>query len=175
MHTVLFKYPRFYYVRDEVIALQQHFGLHQMSIQTNGSTDWNQSCGWLAKGNTEQMFSQIHEQLKGSEIHKYLEWLPFPVFRTRIMVMTPGRQYSIHKDPTRRLHLPLVTNEKAEFIFTEDEFRVHMPADGRLHVVDTRRSHTATNGGEQNRIHIVSVIPNEINLDQFLTDISASK
>lgn len=169
MHTILFKYPRFYYIRDEVIALQHHLGLRQISVQTNGSTDWNQSCGWLAKGNTEQMFSQIHEQLKGSEIHKYLEWLPFPVFRTRIMVMTPGRQYSIHKDPSRRLHLPLTTNPEARFIFTEERLNIHMPADGHIHVVDTRKMHTAVNNGSDVRIHIVSVIPNDVDINhEFL-------
>lgn len=169
MYRVLTSYPRFDEVRSEVIELQRSLGLNQISVQTDGSTDWNQSCGWLTYGRTERLFTNIHQELKGSEIHKYLEWLPFPVFRTRIMVMTPGRQYSIHKDPTRRLHLPLVTNPKAEFIFTEDDLRVHMPADGSIHMVDTRKSHTAVNGGEENRIHIVSVIPNEVDLDQFFT------
>jgi hypothetical protein len=169
MHQILSTYPRFAQVRDEVIELQQRLQLNQLSVQIAEcfSGDWEQSTGWLLKPKTELMFDTIHPELVGSELEKYIQWLPFPVFRTRIMVMVPGRQYTTHKDPTRRLHLPIVTNESARFLFPDDGIEFHMIGDGAVHAVDTRNSHTAVNNGQENRIHVVSVIPNDVELSQF--------
>lgn len=167
MYSILSTYPRFEQIKAEVISLQKRLQLNQISVQTNGSADWEQSAGWLKNGTTEVSFNQIHPELAGSEIDAYLKWLPFQVVRTRVMVMAPGRQYSVHKDPTWRLHLPLVTNEKAKFIFADENFSVHMPADGRLHLVDTRLMHTAVNDGDTDRIHLVSVVVDGSNLSQF--------
>lgn len=169
MHVLLSSYPRFEEVRAEVLDLQKRLALNQISVQVSSQfgSDWEQSTGWLLKPKSEMMFDEIHPDLAGSEIERYLAWLPFKVYRTRIMVMVPGRQYTTHKDPTRRLHLPLVTNESAKFIFPDDNLSFHMKGNGMIHMVDTRLSHTAVNEGDEHRIHIVSVIANDTVVDQF--------
>lgn len=76
--------------------------------------------------------------------------------RTRILVL-PGRtNYLWHKDNTKRLHIPLITNPHCFFIF-EDGI-VHFPADGRCYIADTRKYHNAMNSSVDTRIHIVGAI-----------------
>ncbi len=70
------------------------------------------------------------------------------------MNLAPKSCYSLHQDPTKRYHLVLKTNPQAFLIFAEAGL-FPIPADGRLYQVDTRRPHTAMNGGEENRVHLV--------------------
>ena len=78
------------------------------------------------------------------------------MYRTRVMNMPPRTCYTIHKDTTKRIHIPIITNEHCLFII--DKEIKHYPADGSYYLVDTTQYHTAVNASIQNRIHIVGVI-----------------
>lgn len=80
------------------------------------------------------------------------------MFRTRIMAMQSNSCYSYHQDPTMRIHIPLVTNDKC-FMVIDDEV-IRYPADGNHYVVDTTKMHTTVNGSPDVRIHIVGCINN---------------
>jgi hypothetical protein len=41
----------------------------------------------------------------------------------------------------------------------------HLPADGSVYFTDTRGYHTALNGGEQRRIHIVAAVAKSYETD----------
>ena len=64
--------------------------------------------------------------------------------------------YTYHQDTTKRIHIPLVTNDKCFFII--NSIVKQYPADGNYYVVDTTQMHTAINASKKDRIHIIGVI-----------------
>tara|TARA_R110002074_G_scaffold360061_1_gene532649 strand:- start:6 stop:494 length:489 start_codon:yes stop_codon:yes gene_type:complete len=76
--------------------------------------------------------------------------------RTRVLVLHPKTCYSLHKDPSKRIHIPVVTNEKCWMIVNKEI--MHLPADGRYYEIDTTQEHTALNGSWEARTHIVGCI-----------------
>ena len=73
--------------------------------------------------------------------------------RTRVMKMAPKTCYSYHQDPSKRVHIPLITNEKCFFVVADEVIR--LPADGNYYVLDTTKLHTFVNASFEDRIHIV--------------------
>ena len=73
--------------------------------------------------------------------------------RTRVMNMAPKTCYSYHQDPSKRVHIPLITNEKCFFVVADEVIR--LPADGNYYVIDTTKMHTFVNASFEHRIHIV--------------------
>ena len=78
------------------------------------------------------------------------------MYRTRVMKMKPKTCYTYHKDYAKRIHIPLITNEKCFFVI--DDEVVRLPADGNHYLVDTTKMHTAINASFEERIHIVGNI-----------------
>ena len=64
--------------------------------------------------------------------------------------------YTYHWDHLKRIHIPLITNEKCFFIV--DNKLSQLPADGNYHMVDTTKMHTAINASWEDRLHIVGVV-----------------
>ena len=60
---------------------------------------------------------------------------------------------SWHRDPETQLNIPIVTNLGS--LFVVNYHVTHLPADGSVYFTDTRGHHTALNGGETRRVHIV--------------------
>jgi hypothetical protein len=79
--------------------------------------------------------------------------------RVRILKLNSRTSLSYHRDPEARLHIPIITNPGALMIVDKEAF--HMEADGSVYYVDTMKYHTALNGGERERIHIVATILDE--------------
>ena len=73
--------------------------------------------------------------------------------RTRVMDMAPKTCYSYHQDPSKRVHIPLITNEKCFFVIADEVVR--LPADGNYYVIDTTKMHTFVNASFEHRIHII--------------------
>lgn len=78
------------------------------------------------------------------------------IVRTRVMRMKPKTCYTYHRDWSKRLHIPLITNENCMFII-DDEVKRY-PADGNYYVVDTTKMHTAINASFEERVHIVGCL-----------------
>ncbi len=81
----------------------------------------------------------------------------FPVGRMRVLSKGLYNCNSWHRDPEPRLHIPLVSNPGA--LFAVNHHITHLPADGSVYFTDTRGYHTALNGGETHRAHIVAALP----------------
>ena len=81
------------------------------------------------------------------------------MYRTRVLILKPKVCYSIHSDPVKRIHIPVITNENCWVIVNKEI--MHLPADGRYYEIDTTQKHTALNGSWEDRIHIVGCIDNE--------------
>lgn len=78
------------------------------------------------------------------------------MYRTRVMNLKYKTCYSYHRDLTKRIHIPIQTNENC-FIMIDKKIE-HLPADGNYHVVDTTQYHTAINASWEDRIHLVGII-----------------
>lgn len=107
----------------------------------------------------EHAFSEFVEELKGTyfeDVHRELT-ARFPIGRMRILMKQPMTCNSWHRDPEPRLHIPIHTNPGS--IFIVNHHCTHLPADGSVYFTDTRGYHTAINGGEHARVHIVAALP----------------
>ena len=78
------------------------------------------------------------------------------MFRSRIMRMKGKTCYTYHQDPTKRMHIPLVTNENCFFII--DDVIHRYPADGNHYLADTTKKHTFVNASMEDRIHIIGCV-----------------
>lgn len=76
--------------------------------------------------------------------------------RVRINLKQPYNANSWHRDPEPRIHIPIHTNPGC--IFIVNRFCTHLPADGSTYFTDTRGYHSAFNGGETPRIHLVAAV-----------------
>ena len=70
------------------------------------------------------------------------------------MTLSPeNRAYSYHVDRTKRIHIPLRTNEDCMFIVENNLYK--MPEEGQAYMLDTTNRHTALNLSWENRVHLV--------------------
>ena len=103
-------------------------------------------------------FSEFNPDFAGTyfeHIHTELT-KRFPIGRTRILSKGLYNCNSWHRDPEPRLHIPIITN--AGSLFVVNHHVTHLPADGSVYFTDTRGYHTAFNGGETRRVHIVAAL-----------------
>ena len=144
--------------------------------QRPGQTDWtaNDLSGryWLRGDDryleepredlvAEDAFSEFNPTFKGTyfeEVHAELS-KRFPIGRTRVLSKGLYNCNSWHRDPEPRLHIPITTNPGSLFIVNHHV--THLPADGSVYFTDTRGYHTALNGGETTRVHIVAALAYE--------------
>ena len=90
------------------------------------------------------------------------------LYRTRLMNMKPVSCYSYHKDYSKRIHIPLITNEKCFFVINGEA--VWTPADGNYYEIDTTQMHTFVNGSFQHRLHIVGNIGRQYTEEELTDD-----
>lgn len=81
----------------------------------------------------------------------------YKVYRARIMTLMPKSCYSYHHDYSKRLHIPLITNDKCFLIVNKEV--IHLPADGKVYIVDTTLPHTAVNASFEPRTHLIGCLP----------------
>jgi len=80
-----------------------------------------------------------------------------PIGRVRVLSKGLYNCNSWHRDPEPRLHIPIISNPGS--LFVVNHHVTHLPADGSVYFTDTRGYHTALNGGESHRIHLVAALP----------------
>jgi len=103
-------------------------------------------------------FSEFNPLFKGSYFEHVVSELKkrFPIGRTRVLSKAQYNCNSWHRDPEPRLHIPVISNPGS--LFVVNHHVTHLPADGSVYFTDTRGYHTALNGGESNRVHIVAAL-----------------
>ena len=107
----------------------------------------------------ESKFSELVPAFRGTyfeHVHNELT-KRFAIGRMRVLSKGIYNCNSWHRDPEPRLHIPIVTNPGS--LFLVNHHATHLPADGSVYFTDTRGYHTALNGGETNRVHIVAALP----------------
>lgn len=166
-------YPHFEELKKQLVGIATDLKLGDLHVNPDGQIaiqtrnpeqrNWTDGIGASLPGKNpkwEQEFCHLQYDLVGTPIADYIAWLETPVYRTRIMVAREKTSYSIHKDYTPRLHLPLVTNEQCNFLFTDPLMMQHLPADGSTYWTDTRKYHTFLNGSTEQRLHLVMIVEN---------------
>ncbi|NKB54261.1 MAG: hypothetical protein GKR97_18960 [Rhizobiaceae bacterium] len=106
----------------------------------------------------EAQFSEFNPQFAGTyfeEVHTELV-RRFPIGRMRVLSKGLYNCNSWHRDPEPRLHIPVITNPGS--LFVVNHHVTHLPADGSVYFTDTRGYHTALNGGDNHRVHIVAAL-----------------
>ena len=86
-------------------------------------------------------------------INRYIE--KYGLFRTRIMVSSPKSCLTRHADLSKRIHIPLFTNEDC-FMVIEDKTYFLEP--GKIYLTNTTKKHTAVNASLKFRGHIVGCV-----------------
>ena len=106
----------------------------------------------------EADFSEFNPKFAGTYFeHVHAELTKrFPIGRARVLSKGLYNCNSWHRDPEPRLHIPIVTNPGS--LFVVNHHVTHLPADGSVYFTDTRAYHTALNGGETHRVHIVAAL-----------------
>lgn len=139
----------------------------QFAIQSRKDSDdpYYESCGPQPNLNkefkgyilTEGSYDTTNEMFKDTYFENILKMFPFPVCRVRFVRLSSKACYRFHRDMTYKFHIPLVTNPSNVMIWPEQSHRIiiHMPADGHIYFTETAISHTALNGGQDFRYHIV--------------------
>ena len=109
----------------------------------------------------ENQFSEFNPKFAGTYFEEVIGELKkrFPIGRTRILSKGLYNCNSWHRDPEPRLHIPVITNPGSLFIVNHHV--THLPADGSVYFTDTRGYHTALNGGDTHRVHIVAALAYE--------------
>lgn len=160
--------------RENFMGDMQDEGFSALPLtQRPGQTEWtsNDLSGryWLRSNETydeepredlvpEIDFSEFNPKFKGTYfeyVHQELS-KRFPIGRTRVLSKGLYNCNSWHRDPEPRIHVPVVSNPGSLFIV--NHHATHLPADGSAYFTDTRGYHTALNGGESRRVHIVAAL-----------------
>jgi len=153
------KFDNFLELSKEVEKIISTIGFrdNQISCQNlnENQNDWYISNGSLKllEEQDETKYSFINKDLSGSILEKTI--LKYNAFRTRIMCMPPRRCYSVHSDLTKRIHIPVITNDQCWMVWPLEGFCFQL-LQGRVYMTDTTKQHSFFNGHETlNRIHIV--------------------
>lgn len=168
----LLQFQNFNAIKEEVLNLVNDVGFdekigNQISLQVADPDDiskssWYPSIGRIKQENkiiTERDYCHIHPLLKGSVVEEWINSLTgYTIVRARLMMVMPRRCYSIHRDPTPRIHLPVTTNPQCLMCFPDQGLMQHIPADGHSWLVDTTFKHTFINCSTESRIHLVGVV-----------------
>ena len=107
----------------------------------------------------ESAFTEFVPSLADTYFHEIWATLKrvAPLGRVRVLSKGLYNCNSWHRDPEPRLHLPIVSNPGS--LFVVNHHVTHLPADGSVYFTDTRGYHTALNGGESHRVHLVAALP----------------
>jgi hypothetical protein len=96
-------------------------------------------------------FREVYDTLREFVVKQYDGQLG----RVRLIKSKPRTALSWHRDPEPRLHVPIITNIGSKMII-EDEVK-HLPV-GRAWYTNTIYYHSQFNGGEEDRVHLITSI-----------------
>ena len=104
----------------------------------------------------ERKYTELCKPFKNTYVEEiYNDLLKrWKIGRLRFLMKPPRSCLSWHRDPEKRLHIPIITNPGCRMVIEDESF--HMPADGTLYITDNTKYHNFFNGGEINRIHLVA-------------------
>jgi len=112
----------------------------------------------------ESKYTEICPEFKGSYVEEVYDLIRehFHIGRIRFLMKPPRTCLSWHRDPEKRIHIPIITNKGSIMVIEDTAF--HMPSDGAAYITDNTKYHNFFNGSEVDRVHLVAtVIKKDIN------------
>ena len=106
----------------------------------------------------ESLYTELCPEFKDTYVEEVYNLVKkhFKIGRMRFLMKPPRTCLSWHRDPEKRLHIPIITNEGCKMVIEDTAF--HMPADGSAYVTDNTKYHNFFNGSEIERVHLVSTL-----------------
>lgn len=134
----------------------------QCALQhTADNVCFKEACGTLNTLEHQELdFIVCHQILSGTIFEELIQ--KYKLYRSRFMWVKAKSCYSLHRDFSHRIHIPIITNPSAMFIFAEPGV-VHLPAlehlpVGKVYKVDTTQKHSFANFGNTDRLHFIGCI-----------------
>ena len=125
----------------------------QVGLQFKDKEDpWASSVG-TSRGN-ELAYTTLNPFFKDTVFEEVIN--KYKLKRTRLMWTSPMTCYSMHKDSTPRIHIPMITNPECYFVFKAGIIQ-HMPV-GLVYWTNTVNSHTFMNCSNKSRLHLIGVV-----------------
>lgn len=118
----------------------------------DGEDQWTSAVGRMKQPEIE--YNRLNPAIEGTLLEGLIK--RFEMFRARLMWVGPYACYSMHRDTTMRIHIPIITNPACYFVFS-DSTPIHIPA-GWSYKVDTTKFHTFMNCSDKPRLHLVGAI-----------------
>lgn len=132
---------------------------NQLSLQTTleDTGDWYSSAGTVLKlkNKNEREYNVLQPELKGTAIESIIN--KYNATRSRIMISRPRSCYSVHKDDSYRIHIPIVTNPQSWMVWPYQNKCVNLE-EGNVYWTNTTRYHSVFNGSLVDRIHLVMCV-----------------
>lgn len=160
----------------DTVGLHKHH--NQISLKHTNNEQygdfWYQGCGSLKykfgedffdnNGNLKESeikleqsdFTKLNDKLANTYLQEVHDTIAndYVFGRMRIMAMPHKKCMSIHTDSSKRIHIPVVTNENCLMII--DNVVHHMSANGCAYLTDTTKPHTALNANHSfMRLHLL--------------------
>ena len=106
----------------------------------------------------EEKYTELCPEFKGTYVEEVYNIVrsKFNIGRMRFLMKPPRSCLSWHRDPERRLHIPIITNVGNVMVIKDTAF--HMPSDGAAYITDNTKYHNFFNGSEVERVHLVSTL-----------------
>ena len=104
--------------------------------------EYTEICSFFRNSYVEEVYNKIKSKWR--------------IGRFRFLMKPPRSCLSWHRDPEKRLHIPIITNPGCRMVIENESF--HMPADGSVYITDNTKYHNFFNGGEINRTHLVATL-----------------
>lgn len=158
LDTIDYKSIRDYYFSIEnSIIWKENIGKgKQTSIQyVIGGDPWLSSNG--RDMGDQNRFDQLNPFFHNSIMEKIIN--KFSLTRSRLMWLDKQACYTMHKDITPRIHIPIISNPDCYFLF-KDQAPIYLEP-GYVFWVDTTKEHTALNCSLHGRLHFVGATDNE--------------
>ena len=106
----------------------------------------------------ESLYTELCPEFKNTYVEEVYNLVRkhFKIGRMRFLMKPPRTCLSWHRDPEKRLHIPIITNVGNKMII--EDIALHMPADGAAYITDNTKYHNFFNGSECERVHLVSTL-----------------
>ena len=138
---------------EKDIVWTDYSGKKQAGLQFKKNEDpWASAVG-TSKGD-ELAYTNLNPFFKDTIFEELIN--QYKLKRARLMWISPMTCYSIHKDTTPRIHIPMITNSECYFVFKQG-FISHLPT-GSVYLVDTTKLHTFMNCSTKSRLHLIGVV-----------------
>lgn len=156
-------------LKKECHDIIEKVGLHsetnQISLKHTAERDdrnlWYEGVGSFRKETNlkrlqQKDFTELNKNILDTYIGQVYKEITkeYDTGRCRIMGLPGQKCMTLHYDMTKRIHIPIETNEDCLMII--DNEVIHMPADGSVYLTNTFKRHTALNANwDFMRLHLV--------------------